>query len=198
MTGVPEMIGEVRDDRQEMQACDSQVEPTQATPEPLKTTPGTRRLERGIRSVAGVSLIELVVTVAILGVLAAMIVPLAQVSIQREREIELRRALREIRSAIDEYKKTADAGRIAIKFESRGYPPTLKALVEGVEEVGKINRKLKFLRRIPVDPMTNSTDWGLRSYQDDFDSTTWGEQNVYDVYSKSTKKGLDGSPYNTW
>ncbi|MEW6369122.1 MAG: type II secretion system protein [Acidobacteriota bacterium] len=150
------------------------------------------------RGVAGVSLIELVVTLAILGVLATSIMPVAKVAIQREKEIELRRDLRELRTAIDEYKKMTDAGRIAPKFDAHGYPPDLKALVEGVEEVGKISGKIKFLRRIPVDPMTNTTDWGLRSYQDDADSTSWGGQNVFDVYTKSTAKALDGTRYNSW
>ena len=144
------------------------------------------------------SLIELVVTLAILGILATSIMPVAKVAIRREKEIELRRALRELRTALDEYKQMTDAGRIAPKFDAHGYPSELKVLVEGVEEVGKINRKLKFLRRLPVDPMTNTTDWGLRSYQDDADSTTWGGQNVFDVYTKSTAKGLDGTRYNTW
>ncbi len=151
-----------------------------------------------LRGCAGVSLIELVVTLAILGVLATSIMPVAKVTIQREKEIELRRSLRELRTAIDEYKKMTDAGRIAPKFDAHGYPPDLKVIVEGVEEVGKINRKIKFLRRLPVDPMTNSTDWGLRSYQDDAESRTWGGQNVFDVYTKSSAKGLDGTRYNTW
>ncbi len=159
----------------------------------------TSHVVRGrIRGAAGVSLIELVVTVAVLGILTATILPLARVSIQREREIELRRSLRDLRTAIDEYKKAADAGKVEVKFESEGYPPSLKVLVEGVEEVGKINHKLKFLRRIPRDPMTSSSDWGLRSYQDEPDTTTWGEQNVFDVYSKSKTKGLDGTAYYTW
>lgn len=163
-----------------------------------------RRWDSGPRSLArthpaaGLSLIELVVTVAVLGILAMSILPTAKVAIQREKEIELRRALRELRTAIDEYKKAADTGKVAIKFESNGYPPELKTLVEGVEEVGKINRKLKFLRRIPVDPMTGTTDWGLRSYQDEVDSWTWGGENVYDVYTKSKRKALDGTTYNTW
>ncbi|MEW6368130.1 MAG: prepilin-type N-terminal cleavage/methylation domain-containing protein [Acidobacteriota bacterium] len=146
----------------------------------------------------GVSLIEMVVTLAILAILAAAVLPLVKATVQRQREIELRRALLDLRTAIDAYKKMADAGKIAIKFDSNGYPPDLKTLVEGVEEVGKINRKLKFLRRIPVDPMTNTTDWGLRSYQDDADSITWGGQNVYDVCTKSKAKALDGTTYNTW
>lgn len=147
---------------------------------------------------AGLSLIELVVAVAVLGILATAVLPSMKVMIQREKEIELRRALRELRTAIDAYKKSADAGKIEMKFESQGYPPDLKTLVEGVEEVGKINHKLKFLRRIPMDPVTGSVDWGLRSYQDDADATTWGGENVYDIHTKSMRKALDGTTYNTW
>lgn len=156
--------------------------------------------ERGARAPrdAGLSLIELVVTLAVLAILASVIIPSAKVTIQREKEIELRRALRELRTAIDEYKKASDAGRIAVKFGSEGYPAELKVLVEGVEEVGKIDRKLKFLRRIPRDPMTGSVDWGLRSYQDEPDATSWGGESVYDVHTKSMAKALDGTTYNTW
>jgi general secretion pathway protein G len=128
--------------------------------------------------------------------------PLAKVSIQRQRESELRRYLREMRSAIDLYKDRADNGGIApfdIKAGSEGYPPTLETLVEGVTKANDATGvKMKFLRRIPIDPMTHSTEWGMRAYGDKPDSTAWGGGNVYDVYSKSTGKALDGTKYRDW
>jgi general secretion pathway protein G len=121
---------------------------------------------------------------------------------KRQREIELRRELRILRTAIDDYKKMVDAGRIGgtdVKLGSEGYPPTLEILVEGVKAVGSVEeKKLKFLRRIPVDPMTQSAEWGLRCYQDDADSDSWCGSNVYDVYSKSQGEGLDGTKYSDW
>lgn len=144
------------------------------------------------------TLAELIVVVAIISVLAASILPVARITIKRAKEIELRENLRILRRAIDEYKKMVDLGQITAEFGSEGYPPDLQALVEGVEEVGKMDVKKKFLRRIPRDPMTNSTDWGMRSYQDDFDSTSWGGENVFDVYSKSQGIALDGTKYKDW
>ncbi|MGB8116451.1 MAG: type II secretion system protein, partial [Candidatus Sulfotelmatobacter sp.] len=135
--------------------------------------------ERGQR---GFTLLELIIASAILVVLSTMAVPLARLTIQREKERELRAALWQMRDAIDRYKDAADRQLFQIKVDSQGYPPDLDTLVKGVDVQGK---KLKFLRKIPIDPMTNSTDWGMRSMQDDADSDSWGEQNVFDVYTKS-------------
>ena len=143
----------------------------------------------------GFTLIELIVATTILIVLTALAVPLARVTIKREKERELRHALWEMRDAIDRYKDAADRGAFQIKVGSEGYPPDLDSLVKGVDVQGK---KLKFLRRIPIDPMTNSTEWGLRSMQDDPDSDSWGEQNVFDVHTKSQGTALDGTHYKDW
>ena len=128
--------------------------------------------------------------------------PLTKVTIQRQKEGELRRSLREMRTAIDKFKDAADMGQIGatdLKTGAEGYPADLETLVEGVSVVGDASgRKLKFLRRIPIDPMTNSTDWGFRSYQDKSDSTSWGGQNVFDVYTKSKGTALDGTKYIDW
>lgn len=149
----------------------------------------------------GVTYLELVATATIMLILASAILPMGKVAVQRQREIELRRALREMRQRIDLYKQAVDQGLIGgtdVKLGSEGYPPDLETLVKGVNRVGTVDRKLKFLRRIPVDPMTGEADWGKRCYQDDPDSTSWCGENVWDVYSKSTAKGLDGTNYNTW
>jgi general secretion pathway protein G len=153
-------------------------------------------------SQAGFTFIELLVVTTILIILASAAMPLAKVTVQRQREAELRRALREMRTAIDKYKDAVDLGQIGsvdVKAGSEGYPPDLETLVEGVSVANDASgRKLKFLRKIPIDPMTNSTEWGLRSYQDRPDSTSWGGQNVYDVFTKSDGKGLDGTKYKDW
>ena len=150
----------------------------------------------------GYSFIELIVVSAILFILASAIMPLTQVTLQRQKEAELRRALREMRTAIDKYKDAVDQGLIGsldVRTGSEGYPPDLETLVEGVSVVNDASgRKLKFLRRIPMDPMTKSTEWGLRSYQDKPDATSWGGRNVYDVYSQSDGRALDGSRYREW
>jgi general secretion pathway protein G len=149
----------------------------------------------------GVTYLELVATATIMLILASAILPMGKVAVQRQREIELRRALREMRQKIDLYKQAVDQGLIGgtdVKLGSEGYPPDLETLVKGVNRVGTVDRKLKFLRRIPVDPMTGEADWGKRCYQDDPDSTSWCGENVWDVHSKSTAKGLDGTNYNTW
>ena len=150
---------------------------------------------------AGFTYLELIIATMILAILASAIIPVAQVSTKRTKEMELRRALRMMRTAIDEYKRAVDLGLIGgtdIQLGSEGYPEELEVLVEGVEQVGTPGKKLKFLRRIPKDPMTNSTDWGMRSYQDEHDSRFWGGQNVYDVYTKSTGTALDGTEYRDW
>jgi len=150
----------------------------------------------------GYSFVELVVVSAIVAILASAIMPLARVSMQRQREMELRRNLREIRTAIDKFKDAADQSVIPsteLSTGSEGYPKTLEMLVEGVSLVNDATgRRLKFLRRVPIDPMTGSAEWGLRSYQDKPDATSWGGQNVYDVHSTSTGRALDGTQYRDW
>jgi general secretion pathway protein G len=153
------------------------------------------------RNQGGVTYLELIATSAILMILASAILPLARVGFTRRKEMELRRSLREVRTAVDRYKLLVDQGQIGgtdVKLGSEGYPPDLETLVKGVNRVGTQDRKIKLLRRIPLDPMTGNTEWGMRCYQDDPDETSWCGQNVWDVYSKSTAKGLDGTRYNTW
>jgi general secretion pathway protein G len=148
-----------------------------------------------------VTYLELIATATIMMILAAAILPMGRVAVRRQREIDLRRELRTMRRAIDQYKQAVDQGQIGgtdVKLGSEGYPPDLETLVKGVNRVGALDRKLKFLRRIPADPMTGSAEWGLRCYQDEPDSGSWCGENVWDVYSKSTAKGLDGTNYNTW
>ena len=150
----------------------------------------------------GYSFVELLIVTAILFLLASTVMPLAQVTSQRQREVELRAALRQMRTAIDRFKDAVDQGRIAqteVKPGSEGYPPDLETLVEGVPiQNDQSGVMLKFLRRIPIDPMTNGTDWGMRSYQDRPDSRSWGRESVYDVYTKSTGTALDGTNYRDW
>ena len=150
------------------------------------------------RQRSGFTLIELLVTVMIISILVGLAVPLARNSIKREKEFALRSALREIRTALDKYKDASDRGFIMMKIDTEGYPETLQILVDGVDAVGQVNKKLKFLRRIPIDPMTKSAEWGQRSYQDDPKSTSWGGQNVFDVYTKSEGTALDGTKYSEW
>ena len=161
---------------------------------------------RGRRGERGFTYLEMMATSGILMILASAILPMAKVGRKRQKEIELRRELRILRSAIDEYKKLADnpgaPGGIAptdIKVGSEGYPPTLEVLVEGVSLVGTASGvKKKFLRRIPIDPMTNTAEWGMRCYQDDSDADSWCGGNVYDVYTKSQGVALDGTKYADW
>jgi len=147
------------------------------------------------RARSGFTVVELIVAMTILMILTAAAVPVVRVTITRNKERELRRDLWEMRDAIDRYKDAADRGAFQVKLDSQGYPPDLDTLVKGVDSNGK---KLRFLRRIPVDPMTGKTEWGLRSMQDDPDSDSWGGQSVFDVYTKSEGTGLDGTKYKTW
>jgi general secretion pathway protein G len=159
-------------------------------------------LGRRLRDARGMTFVELLVVTVILLVLASAAMPLTRVTIQRQKEVELRRVLREMRTAIDRYKDAVDQGGIPateVRAGSEGYPPSLAALVEGVPMAGDAaGKKLKLLRRIPIDPITGEAEWGMRSYQDRPDSTTWGGQNVYDVYSKSEGTALDGTKYKDW
>ena len=147
---------------------------------------------------SGLSLVELIVSFTILLILTSVALPLARVRIRREKERQLHYSLREMREAIDRYKDAADRGLIQVKVGTEGYPPDLETLVKGVPIVGQVDKKFRFLRRIPRDPMTNSEEWGLRSMQDDPKSTGWGGQNVFDVYTKSQDTSLDGTKYSDW
>ncbi len=151
-----------------------------------------------VSSESGLTLVELIICVAIVALLASAAIPIARFQVKRTKERELRRDLWEMRDAIDKYKDAADKGAFQIKADSLGYPPDLQTLVDGVEVTAAQGKKVKFLRKIPVDPFTNNTDWGLRSNQDDTDSDSFGGQNVFDVHSKSTGTALDGTKYNTW
>jgi general secretion pathway protein G len=154
------------------------------------------------RSSPGYTFIELIIATAVIMVLASAALPLARVSMRRQKEVELRRSLREMRTAIDDFKRWADAQRIStidVNIGSENYPPSLEILVEGVPFANDPSgRKKKFLRRIPIDPMTGAADWGLRAYTDSPDAKVWGGQSVFDVYSKAQGRGLDGTLYRDW
>jgi general secretion pathway protein G len=150
---------------------------------------------RSAKPERGFTLLELMVATAILVVLSTLAVPLARLTITREKERILRIDLWEMRDAIDRYKDLADKNAFQTKVDSQNYPPDLETLVKGVDVQGK---KIRFLRKIPVDPMTGTTEWGLRSMQDDPDSDSWGGQSVFDVYTKSQGTGLDGTKYKDW
>ncbi len=143
----------------------------------------------------GLTLVELIVAITIMGILAAAALPVAKLTVRREKERELRRDLWDMRDAIDRYKDAADRGLFQIKLGTEGYPPDLDTLVQGVDIAGK---KVRFLRRIPVDPMTGKAEWGMRSMADDPDSDSWGGQNVFDVFSKSEGTAIDGTKYKDW
>ena len=163
-------------------------------PVPIKPHEG----KPGVRRDSGLSLLEVLVCIAVLLVLAGAAMPVAKTTLKRQKELELRRDLRMMREAIDLYKEYSDKGLIEKEgLDSEGYPPDLETLMKGVPQVGS-TKKLKFLRRIPIDPFTHRDEWGLRSYQDDFDSKSWGRQNVYDVYTEYSGTALDGSKYEDW
>lgn len=147
----------------------------------------------------GLTLVELIVAFTVLMLLSSMAVPLARFRVRRERERDLRRALDEIRRAIDKYKDAADMNKLGPqKMDSDGYPESLEVLVDGVKMAGEVDKKVKFLRRIPLDPFTGKREWGMRSTRDDPQSTSWGGQNVFDVYTKTYDKATDGTPYSEW
>lgn len=161
-----------------------------------------RGQKRRLSSQAGFTLVELIISCAILAILAGAALPIARWTAYREREAELRRDLRQMREAIDNYKDLADRGQIRVDATSNGYPPDLDTLVKGVQlsgiTSGAQGKKIRFLRAIPVDPMTKKADWGLRSVEDDPDSTSWGGKDVFDVYSQSTATAMDGTKYSDW
>jgi general secretion pathway protein G len=147
----------------------------------------------------GMTLVELIVAFTILMLLSTMAVPLARYQVQRNKERDLQRALDDIRKGIDKFKDDMDAGKIGPpKIDSDNYPETLEQLVEGVKATGAVDKKIKYLRRIPKDPLTNSKDWGMRSTRDDPKALAWGGQNVFDIYTKSSDKAKDGTPYSEW
>jgi general secretion pathway protein G len=153
------------------------------------------------RSERGTTFIEVLAVATIIAILAAAVLPLSRVTRQRQREIELRRSLREIRTAVDRFKDSVDRGQIGgtdVKLGSEGYPASLETLVEGVNQVGRPGVKLKFLRRIPLDPFSGKAEWGMRCYQDEHDSSSWCGDNVYDVYSLAEGVALDGTKLKDW
>ncbi len=135
---------------------------------------------------------------AVLATLGALVLPVAKFSVKRSKEVRLRSALREMRNAIDEYKRFVDAGLLPQELGADGYPTELEQLIEPVELVGQVDKEIRFLRRVPLDPMTGEYEWGLRSVQDDWDGDSWGGENVYDVYSLSEGTGMNGIPYRLW
>jgi general secretion pathway protein G len=151
-----------------------------------------------VRRERGFTIVEMVVTAAILVILAAVTLPAVKFTEKRLKEMELRAALRDLRNSIDDHKRYSDSGLIPVDLGTEGYPKELEVLVEGVEVVGQVDKKIRWLRRIPIDPMTGEAEWGLRSYQDDPDSESWGGENVYDVYSLSAGVGLNEVPYSKW
>ena len=151
-----------------------------------------------MRRERGYSLVELVIVALVLTTLALVALPTGKYVVKRQKEMELRQALRHLRFAIDEYKRYSDAGLVELELTSDGYPTEMEQLWEGVELIGQVGQRARFLRRVPVDPMTGVAEWGLRSYQDEPDSSTWGGENIFDVYSLSQGVGLNGVPYSEW
>jgi general secretion pathway protein G len=150
------------------------------------------------RTSRGFTVVELAVVCSMIAILTAMAIPVVKYSLKRQNEMELRYDLRLMRDAIDKYKQYADTFLIQVPLGSEGYPKDLQTLVDGVDLVGQVNKKQKFLRRVPIDPVTKKAEWGLRSYQDEADSTSWGGQGVYDVYSTSGARATDGTYYKDW
>lgn len=169
-------------------------------PEDLSTSMRRISTRRRTSREAGMTLLELIIACTILMILSSAALPIARFTVVRERERELRRDLRDMRNAIDRYKDYADRGMIRTELGSENYPPDLDTLVKGVAMggAGAGGKNVRFLRRIPVDPMTGTTDWGMRSIQDDPDSQSWGGKNVFDVYTKSQGTALDGTKYTDW
>ena len=157
-----------------------------------------RRRNRLMQHQSGMTLLELIIACAILLILSSAALPIARHRIVYQKEAELRRDLREMRSAIDRYNDLAAANQIRVEVGSENYPPDLDTLVKGVNIGAGTDRRMRFLRKIPVDPMTGQAEWGLRAVQDDADSTSWGGRNVFDVYSKSQATGSDGRRYSEW
>ncbi len=153
---------------------------------------------RAVSRQGGFTIVELAVVAAMIAILTAMVVPVAKYTLKRQDEIELRYQLRLMRDAIDKYKQFSDLGLIPMQLGSEGYPKDLTTLVEGVTLVGQLDKKQKFLRRVPIDPMTKKAEWGMRSFQDDPDTIAWGGQNVYDVFSLSSGRAIDGTYYKDW
>lgn len=156
------------------------------------------RIPRHLRSQAGLTLIELIVATGVLMILSTAALPVVRFTILRQKEYQLHKDLREMRLAIDHYKDDADRNLLRTEVGSEGYPPDLDTLVKGVNTGTSGTDKKRYLRRVPVDPMTGTTDWGMRSVQDDADSTSWGGSNVFDVYTKSQATALDGTKYSDW
>lgn len=153
---------------------------------------------KSVERESGFTVVELAIVAVMVGILSAMAVPVVRYTVKRQDELELRFQLRLMRDAIDNYKKYSDSGLIPPQLGTEGYPPDLDTLVTGVRLIGQIDKKQKFLRRIPVDPMTKKPEWGLRSFQDEPKTTAWGGQNVYDVYSLSSGRAIDRSYYKDW
>jgi general secretion pathway protein G len=157
-----------------------------------------RSMHRRAGSSDGFTMVELTIVCALIMILTAMVIPVSRYAMKRQKEVELRYDLRLMREAIDKFKQFSDAGLIPVDLGTEGYPKSLDVMVEGVDQIGQIHKKLKFLRRVPVDPMTGKAEWGLRSLQDDANSTSWGGQDVYDVYSLSVDRAIDKSHYKDW
>ena len=164
----------------------------------MKSLRGTRPSGSMHRRAGGFTMVELTIVCALIMILTAMVIPISRYATKRQKEVELRYDLRMMRNAIDKYKQYSDAGLIPVDLGTEGYPKTMDVMVEGVNQIGQISKKLKFLRKVPVDPMTGKAEWGLRSLQDDPTSTSWGGQDVYDVYSLSRDRAIDKSSYKDW